>query len=160
MPEAPEASTAFGQTPKAAFKAAPPAHLLSVPPVPPLVPLVQLAQGGSAAASSTDSPRPAGVPPLSQAQAFQRTRAALRARETELREAQRQLAAATAASSEGWAEVRRLELMNSGWRHQHKEQEAQDAAKEAELQELARLLAECWDNLALAEALLASLRDR
>ena len=57
-------------------------------------------------------------------------------------------------------QVRRLALMNSGWRHQLKEQEAQDAAREAELQELARLLAECRNNLALAEALLASLRDR
>ena len=131
----------------------------------PYFPPVQLAQGGTAAASSNAwpdaaSPRPAEVPLPTAAQAFERASAALRAREAELREAQRQLAIANVSSEEGWAEVRRLEFHNAGWRQRQKEQGAKDDAREAELRELSRILAECEDKLSLAKALLRSLLGR
>ena len=131
----------------------------------PYFPPVQLAQGGTAAASSNAwpdaaSPMPAEVPPPTAAQAFERASSALRAREAELHEAQRQLAIASASSEEGWAEVRRLEFRNAGWRQRQKEQEAKDDARDAELRELSRILAACEEQLALAKALLRSLLER
>ena len=152
------ASSAFGQTAKAALKAAPPAHLLAK--MPPYFPPVQLAQGGAAAAADAASPRPAEIPLPTAAQAFERASAALRARETELRSAERQLAIASASSEEGWAEVRRLGFHEAGWRRQQKDQEARDAARDAELRELSRILAECEDKLFLAKAMLRSFLER
>ena len=148
----PDAPGAMARPAKAAFKAPPPAHVLAKMPL--LLPPVQLAQGGAAAAADAASPRPAEVPLPTAAQAFERASAVLRAREAELRASERQLAVSMAASSEGWAEVRRLELFNAGWRRQQKEQEARDATRDVELRELARFLAECRANLALAEAML------
>ena len=128
--------------------------------MPPYFLPVQLAQGGTAAAADAASARPAEIPPFTAAQAFERASAAPRAREAELREAQRQLAIANISSEEGWAEVRRLEFHNAGWRQRQKEQEAKDDAQEAELRELSCILTECEDKLSLAKALLRSFLER
>ena len=63
-------------------------------------------------------------------------------------------------SDEGWSEVRRFEFHNAGWRRQQQEQEARDAARDAELRELSRTLAECEDKLSLARAMLRSFLER
>ena len=128
--------------------------------MPPYLPLVQLAQGGAAAAADAPSAKLAEIPLPTAAQAFERASAALRACEAELRNAEQQLALANASSEEGWAEVRRLEFHNAGWRHQQKDQEARDAARDAELRELSRILAECEDKLSLARAMLRSFLER
>ena len=99
---------------------------------------------------------PAEIPHPTAAQAFERASAALRAREAELRNAEQRLALAMTPSDEGWAEVRRLEFHNAGWHRQQQEQEARDAARDAELRELSRILAECEDKLPLARAMLRS----
>ena len=133
--------------------------------MPPYNPPAQLAQGGTAAAGSSawpgaPSPIPAAAPPPTAAQTFERASSALRAREADLHEAQRQLAIAMASSEEAWAEVRRLENLNAGWRQRQKEQEAKDDARDFELRELSRMLAACEEQLALARALLRSLLER
>ena len=162
-PAAPAAKAAatpsdFRQTPKAAFKAPPPAHPLAK--MPPYLPPVQLAQGGAAAAAAAPGAEPAEIPHPTAAQALERANAALRARETELREVERQLAIAMATSSEAQLEVQRLHIQCAGWCRQQKEQEANDAARDAELRELSRILAECEDRLAVARAMLRSLLER
>ena len=103
--------------------------------MPPCNPPPQLAQGGTTAASSSagpgaPSPIPAAAPPPTAAQTFERASSALRAREADLHEAQRQLAIAMASSEEAWAEVRRLENHNAGWRQRQKEQEAKDDTRD------------------------------
>ena len=158
-----KASSASGSAAKSAFKAAPPAHLLAK--MPPYNPPAQLAQGGTAAASSgarpgAPSPIPAAASPPTAAQTFERASSAFRAREADLHEAQRQLSIAMASSEEAWAEVRRFENRNAGWRQRQKEQEAKDDARDLELRELSRMLAACEEQLALARALLRSLLKR
>ena len=148
------APSAFGQT----AKAAPPAHLLAK--MPPYFPLVQLAQGGAAAAPTAPGAEPAEIPHPTAAQAFERANAALRARGTELREVERRLAIAMATSSGAQQEVQRLHIQCAGWRRQQKEQEMNDAARDAELRELSRILAECEDKPAVAKAMLRSLLER
>ena len=157
-----KASSAPVPAAKADFKAPPPAHLLAK--VRPYGPPAQLAQGGSAAASSGTWPGapssvPAGDLPPTAAQTFERASSALRARETDLHEAQRKLAISMASAEEAWTEVRHLENANAGWRQRQKEQEAKDDARDFELRELSRLLAACEDQLALAKALLRSLLE-
>ena len=150
------APSAFGQT----AKAAPPAHLLAKMPA--YLPPAQLAQGGAAAAPVAPGAEPAQIPHPTAAQAFERANAALRARETELREVDRRLAIAMATSSEAQQEVLRLHIQCAGWRRrrQQKEQEANVAARDAELRELSRILAECEDRLAVARAMLRSFLER
>ena len=159
-PSAPAAQAAaapstFGQT----AKAAPPAHLLAkMPPYPP----AQLAQGGTAAASAALMVmEPAEIPHPTAAEAFERANAALRARETELREVERRLAIALATASDAQQEVQRLSIQCAGWRRQQKENEASAEARDAELRELrGGILAECEDRLAVARAMLLSLLER
>ena len=106
-------------------------------------------------------PRPALATPLRRAaQTFERASSALRARQTDLHEAQRKLAISMASAEEAWAEVRHLENANAGWRQRLKEEQAKDDARDFELRELSRLLAACEEQLALARALLRSLLER
>ena len=143
----------------AAKAAAAPSPMVGAP-IPPPEPV---APGGAAASSATPMVvEPAEIPHPTAAECSERANAAVRARGTELREVERRLAISMASAAEAQEEIRRLNVECAGWRRQRREVDAstEARARDADLRELRRILAECEERLAVARVMLLSLLER
>ena len=133
---------------------------------PPVIGAPGVAPGQMAPESAAAAPAapmvvdPAQMPEPTATELLERANAALRAREAELRQNEMQLAVAAAGAKEPLEEISRLNAQLAGWRRQQKEHDAQAEARDAELRELRRMLAECGEMLALARVMFLSLLER
>ena len=135
----------------------------AAPPVieaPVLAPGPIAPEGAAAAPVAPMVVDPAQMPEPTTAELLERANAALRAREAELRENERRLAVVAVGAKESLEEIRRLKAECAGWRRQQTEHDAQTEARDAELRELRRMLAECEELLALSRVMLLSLLER